>query len=114
MKRLFWLGLGVATGVMATRKAAEAARKLTPVGIAEQLGDGLRELAMSIGEFGADVKAGMSEREHELTEIVEDRTGQRLPKIIEAPQEPRHAAPDAGAARRAPLPRARRAGGPAH
>ena len=57
MKRLFWLGLGVATGVVATRKATEAAKRLTPAGVGEQIGDGLRELALAIGEFGADVRA---------------------------------------------------------
>ena len=30
MKRLFWLGLGVAYGVVATGKSAEAALRLTP------------------------------------------------------------------------------------
>jgi hypothetical protein len=97
MKRLFWLGLGVATGVMATRKAAEAAQRLTPSGVGEQIGDGLRELAQAIGEFGAEVRAGMSEREHELTDMVEERTGRPLPQPAAAP--------------RVPAPRARRAGG---
>ncbi|WP_028932298.1 hypothetical protein [Pseudonocardia spinosispora] len=81
MKRLFWLGLGVATGVVVTRKAAEAAQRLTPVGVGEQVGDGLRELAGAIGAFGAEVRAGMSEREHELSDMVEHRTGQRLPGV---------------------------------
>lgn len=97
MKRLFWLGLGVATGVVATRKAAEAAQRLTPVGVGEQIGGGLRELASAIGEFGAEVRAGMTEREHELTDMVEDRTGRPLPLPAAAP--------------RVPAPRARRAGG---
>lgn len=79
MKRLFWLGVGVATGLMATRKAAEAAQRFTPTGVGEQIGDGLRELASALGEFGAEVRAGMAQREHELTDLVEHRTGQRLP-----------------------------------
>lgn len=79
IKRLFWLGLGVATGVVVTRKAADAAQRLTPAGVGEQVGDGLRELAGAIGAFGAEVRAGMSEREHELSDMVEHRTGQRLP-----------------------------------
>lgn len=84
IKRLFWLGLGVATGVMVTRKATEAAQRLTPAGVGEQVGDGLRELAGAIGSFGAEVRAGMTEREHELTDMVEDRTGQRLPGVTVA------------------------------
>jgi hypothetical protein len=83
MKRLFWLGLGIAAGVVATRKAAEAAQRLTPAGVGGQIGDGLRELASAIGSFGAEVRAGMAEREHELTDLVEHRTGQPLPGLAE-------------------------------
>jgi hypothetical protein len=97
MKRLFWLGVGVATGVVVTRKAAEAAQRLTPAGIGEQIGGGLRELALAIGEFGAEVRAGMAERESELIDMVEDRTGRPLPLPAAAP--------------RVPAPRARHAGG---
>jgi hypothetical protein len=100
MKRLFWLGLGVATGVMVTRKVAEAAQRLTPSSVGEQLGDGLRELAAAIGAFGAEVRAGMVEREHELTDMVEARTGLPLPGVTPAAR-PAHA-PSPGHARRAP------------
>lgn len=96
MKRLFWLGLGAATGVMATRKVAEAAQRLTPSGVGEQLGDGLRHVASALGAFGADVRAGMSEREHELTDMVQTRTGLPLPGVIPA------ARPTPGPAGRAP------------
>jgi hypothetical protein len=85
MKRMFWLGVGIAAGVLVTRKASGAARRLTPAGIGEQLGDGLRELAAALGSFGADVRAGMAEREHELTDMVERRTGQRLPGLATTP-----------------------------
>lgn len=81
MKRLFWLGVGIAAGVMATRKAAEAAERFTPAGVGEQIGDGLRELASALGAFGAEVRAGMAEREHQLTDMVEHRTGQPLPGV---------------------------------
>jgi hypothetical protein len=75
MKRLFWLGLGVAAGVMATRKVGETARKATPAGIAENLSDAMRELGGALGAFGADVRAGMAEREGELDALVRTRTG---------------------------------------
>ncbi|HWN33379.1 MAG TPA: hypothetical protein VNP03_11570 [Pseudonocardia sp.] len=94
MKRLFWLGLGVATGVIVTRKAAEAAQRLTPAGVGEQVGEGLRELAAAIGSFGAEVRAGMAEREHELTDMVEQRTGLPLPGLSRQPSAGR--APGAG------------------
>jgi hypothetical protein len=94
VKRLFWLGLGVATGVVVTRKAAEAAQRLTPAGVGEQVGEGLRELAAAIGSFGAEVRAGMAEREHELTDMVEQRTGLPLPGSSRQPTPAR--APRAG------------------
>jgi len=75
MSRLFWLGVGAAVGVMATRRVNRAARHLTPAGFADDVGDALRDLAGAIGSFGADVRAGMTEREHELQRMVGDRTG---------------------------------------
>ncbi|GLY65679.1 hypothetical protein [Amycolatopsis taiwanensis] len=75
MKRLFWLGLGVAAGVALSRKATQTARQATPAGLASNLGDAVGELAGAIGSFGADVRAGMSEREHELRDMVEKRSG---------------------------------------
>ena len=75
MKRLFWLGVGVAAGVALSRKAKETARQATPAGIAGKLGEAISELASAIGSFGADVRAGMEEREEELSEVVEQRSG---------------------------------------
>lgn len=79
MKRVFWLGVGVTVGVLATRKANATARKATPAGVGENIGDGLRELASAVGSFGADVRAGMAEREDELAGEVTDRAGVGLP-----------------------------------
>jgi hypothetical protein len=75
MRRLFWLGLGVTVGVLATRRVTSAARHLTPGGLAEDLADAMRELGVAVGSFGADVRAGMVERERELHEMVDERTG---------------------------------------
>lgn len=75
MSRLFWLGLGVATGVALTKKVKETARAATPAGLAGNLGEAMRELAGAIGSFGADVRAGMVEREEELSDVVEQRSG---------------------------------------
>ncbi|WP_370942665.1 hypothetical protein AB5J62_26680 [Amycolatopsis sp. cg5] len=75
MKRLFWLGVGVVAGVALSRKATETARQATPAGLASNLGDAVRELAGAVGSFGAEVRAGMNEREQELHDMVEDRTG---------------------------------------
>jgi hypothetical protein len=108
IKRLFWLGVGVAVGVVVSRKAGQAARAATPVGVAGNLGDALGELAGAIGTFGADIRAGMTERERELTETVERRTG-----INPSPRHALHAAEEtlrASAPTRRPA-RARRANG---
>lgn len=75
MRRLFWLGVGVATGVALSKKAKETAHQATPAGLAGNLGEAVRELAGAIGSFGADVRAGMVEREEELTDVVERRSG---------------------------------------
>jgi hypothetical protein len=66
MRRLFWLAMGVTIGVLVVRKLSQTAEKLTPQSMAGNLADGLRELAGAIGDFGADVRAAMSEREQEL------------------------------------------------
>lgn len=75
MSRLFWVGVGAAVGVYVTRRVNSAARHLTPRGFADDLGDALRDVAVAIGTFGADVRDGMSERENELHRMVDDRTG---------------------------------------
>jgi hypothetical protein len=110
-KRLFWLGVGVAVGVVVSRKAGQAARQATPAGVAGNLGDALGELAGALGTFGADIRAGMAEREQELTETVERRTG-----INPSPRHAMHAAEEtlrasAPTARRSTGARARRANG---
>jgi hypothetical protein len=62
VRRLFWVALGAAAGVLVVRKVGRAAQAYTPEGIgrsAASLADGLRELADAVRE-------GMNEREQEL------------------------------------------------
>lgn len=66
MRRLFWLAMGVTIGVLIVRKLSKAAEKLTPSGMAQGITGALRELADAIGDFAADVREAMSERETEL------------------------------------------------
>ena len=66
MRRIFWLAMGITMGVLIMRKLSQAAEKLTPKGIAGSVADGLTELADSLRDFGADVRAAMTEREAEL------------------------------------------------
>jgi hypothetical protein len=106
MRRLFWLGVGLAAGAYLTRRATDAAQNLTPAGIGANLADGLRELGAGLGAFGAEVRAGMAAREQELTELVQRRTGGGVPSLADALRDPADTA-ETPAARRA---RARRAG----
>jgi chromosome condensin MukBEF MukE localization factor len=78
VKRMLWFSLGIAAGVAATRKARGAVHRLTPAGAAENVGDAIRELAAAAGSFGAEVRAGMVEREAELHATVAQRTGMDL------------------------------------
>jgi hypothetical protein len=111
VKRLFWLGVGLAAGAYATRRASAAAQSLTPAGIGANLADGLRELGAGLGAFGAEVRAGMAAREQELTELLERRTGAGVPTLVEAFADPADAPSGAAPSRgRAPRSRAPRAG----
>jgi hypothetical protein len=95
---VFWLGVGLAAGAYAARRTAAAAQALTPAGVGANIADGLRELGAGIGAFGAEVRAGMSEREQELTELVQRRTGDHVPTYAEALDPDKRArAPRAGA-----------------
>jgi hypothetical protein len=113
VKRLFWLGIGVVAGVAISRKAGQAAKQATPVGIAGNLGAAISELAGAIGTFGAEVRAGMAEREQELHKVVDSAQGvtilanhrESAPRhALRAPASSRAAGPTPGA-------RARRADG---
>lgn len=107
MKRMFWLGVGLAAGAYLTRRAGAAAEALTPAGIGANLADGLRELGAGLGAFGAEVRAGMTTREQELTALLERRTGAGVPTFGEAIQDPaENPATQPPAAPRARAPRA--------
>jgi hypothetical protein len=66
MRRLFWLAMGITIGALVVRKLSRAAEKMTPAGIAGSIAEALRDLADAIGDFGADVRHAMAERENEL------------------------------------------------
>ena len=66
MKRLFWLGVGVAVGVVVVRVVTKRARALTPGGIAHSVQDSAAGLLDSVRTFMDDVREGMAEREAEI------------------------------------------------
>jgi hypothetical protein len=72
MRRLFWIALGAAVGILVVRKVSKAAEAYTPEGMGRSLStaaDALRELADA-------VRAGMAEREDELRIALGIDTGQ--------------------------------------
>jgi len=81
MRRLFWLAMGITIGALVVRKLSAAAGKLTPAGIGASIAEGLRDLADAIGDFGADVRDAMAEREQEL------RAGTGLDAPLPAPDQ---------------------------
>ena len=62
MKRLVWMGIGVAIGVIAFRKVTEAQATLGPAGLNRAVG----RLADGVYDFADAVRAGMRERETDL------------------------------------------------
>ena len=68
MRRLFWLGIGLAVGVVVVRKATRTAQAYTPQGIATSLTESAGGLMESLRSFVEDVRIGMAEREQEIHE----------------------------------------------
>ena len=68
MRRLFWLGVGLAIGALAFRKLSQMTQRATPGSLAQSLGSGLAQLSEAIRDFTADVRANMHEHEIALRE----------------------------------------------
>lgn len=62
MKRIVWMGIGVAIGVIAFRKVSQAQSSLGPEGLNRAVG----RLADGVYDFADAVRAGMRERETDL------------------------------------------------
>ncbi|HEY1155579.1 MAG TPA: DUF6167 family protein [Arthrobacter sp.] len=62
MKRIVWMGIGVAIGVIAFRKVSQAQSSLGPEGMNRAVG----RLADGVYDFADAVRAGMRERETDL------------------------------------------------
>lgn len=66
MKRLLWLGVGLAIGALVVRAVSKKAQSYTPGGIAAAARDSGSNLLESVRDFVDDVRDGMQEREQEL------------------------------------------------
>jgi hypothetical protein len=66
MKRLLWLGAGLAVGALVFRALSKKASALTPGGIAASARDTAGGLVESVRSFVEDVREGMAEREDEI------------------------------------------------
>jgi hypothetical protein len=79
MKRLLWLGAGLAVGALVVRKLTRKANEFTPSGIAASLSQSAGGLVESLRSFVEDVRDGMAEREEQIQqafaagELYEDR-----------------------------------------
>lgn len=70
MKRLLWLGIGLAVGALVVRKATRAAQSFTPAGIAAGLSQSAGGIAEAVRSFVEDVRDGMAEREQQIHEAL--------------------------------------------
>jgi hypothetical protein len=68
MKRLLWLGVGLAVGAIVVRKLTRTADQFTPTGIATSLSQSAGGLVESLRSFVDDVRDGMAEREGQISD----------------------------------------------
>jgi len=66
VRRLFWLGVGVAVGALVVRQVGKAAQQWAPEALAQAAGKSAASLWASVGDFIADVREGMAEREEQI------------------------------------------------
>jgi hypothetical protein len=66
MRRLLWLGIGLAVGALAVRAITKKAQAFTPAGLAGSARRSAGGLAGSVRGFIDDVRDGMAEREDQI------------------------------------------------
>lgn len=72
MKRMLWLGIGIAVGALVVRAVTKRARSYTPQGLAASARDSAVGLVESVREFIDDVRDNMTEREAEINAAFAD------------------------------------------
>ncbi|MFC3494362.1 hypothetical protein [Glycomyces rhizosphaerae] len=71
LKRMIWVGIGIAVGVVVVRKLTKVAESVTPGGVAERVGDAGAEMKQSFKAFWADVSEAKQAKEAELFDAIE-------------------------------------------
>ena len=66
MRRLLWLGAGIAVGVIVMRKVSQAVRAYSPSSLAGTARESAVGLTASVRDFVSDVRSGMAEREAQI------------------------------------------------
>jgi hypothetical protein len=66
MKRLLWLGIGLAVGALVVRAVSRKARAFTPGGIAAAAQESAFGVVEGVRTFVSDVRDGMAEREADI------------------------------------------------
>lgn len=66
MKRLLWLGAGIAVGALVVRAVSKKIQSYSPQGIAAAARDSGQGVLASAHDFFDEVRTGMHEREQEL------------------------------------------------
>lgn len=97
VKRLLWLGVGVAVGIVVVRKLAQTADAVSPSGIAGRLRDSAVTAGESFRSFMADVSEGMAMKEAELYDAIAE--GRPVGELLEDPDEEYHDSGEGGTIR---------------
>jgi len=66
MRRLLWLGVGLAVGALVVRAVTKRIQAFSPQGIAGSVQESTAGLVEDVRTFVADIRDGMAEREAEI------------------------------------------------
>ncbi len=66
MKRVLWLGIGLAVGALVVRAVTKKAQSLSPSGLAAGVRESAGGIVESVRNFVDDVREGMAEREDQI------------------------------------------------
>ncbi len=66
IKRLMWLGIGLAVGAVVARQVAKTVEAYSPANLAGSARNSAADLWDQVKDFVADVREGMAEREEQI------------------------------------------------